>query len=726
MTPPVGTRVSVVVPVFNVGDYVDECLRSIRRQTHCNIEIVVVDDASTDNSMTVVAQHMGTDDRIRLVRHAANLGLSEARNSGIDAATGDYIIFVDSDDVVDDRLVERCLDAALGEGLDIVVFDHVVFAGQVPVGCPGESGDTGIRQFTPADPEYFQLPYFAWLKFIRRGFLVTHDLRFLVGHNYEDHLFHWQLGLARAVIGQIADPLYFYRLRTGSITATGNRSFADQIEMYRLIALILRPLCVEPRVHDVLKQRAAAAFWFIYFNATEEHRPRLAEMIRGVIVEAMVDLPKCRAVPVRQRLFFALLLRPTWLRRAMLAAVRHGRAARRYRQHCGATQSRPAQHDPAAAAPRPDRVLQVVGTMDRAGAETMIMNLYRHIDRTAIQFDFLYFTDRTCDFDSEIASLGGRIFRVPARGQFRTWHRMWFMTRLLRVDRAFVAVHCHNLLGSGLHVLAAQLAGIPVRIVHSHNTSNGGEVSLVQALYGWTSRALIGFSATRLVSCGHAAGDYLFPSRTDVTIMPNAIDLRRFAMRPVAHDQVADAGGTDRPHGLRIVQVGRLETVKNHVFGLAIAGCLRDHEIRFTLSIIGQGELHQEIAAEIDRLGLSRHVRMMGPRADVAAIMADADAMIMPSLHEGFPVVLVEAQASGLPSFVSDRVSSEVDLGLGLVHFLSLARASDWAERLCAIAVAEKMPDMQRISMMTAKGFDVASSVDTLMNLYKTCSAPQS
>ena len=123
------------------------------------------------------------------------------------------------------------------------------------------------------------------------------------------------------------------------------------------------------------------------------------------------------------------------------------------------------------------RILHVVGGMDRAGAETMLMNLYRKLDRNNFQFDFVYFRERKCDYDDEILALGGRIFRVSMGGN--PISRTFRLKKLIQKEAPFHAVHCHMLFSNALHILAAYYAKIDMRISHSHNTSDVNSKSKV-------------------------------------------------------------------------------------------------------------------------------------------------------------------------------------------------------------------------------------------------------
>src|SRR5690606_18621770 len=170
------------------------------------------------------------------------------------------------------------------------------------------------------------------------------------------------------------------------------------------------------------------------------------------------------------------------------------------------------------------RVLHIVGKMDRAGAETMLMNLYRNIDRSAIQFDFITFTYEKGDYDDEILALGGRIFPIIANNPVK---RMLELTNFLKKHSEYQIVHAHTLLNNAFHLLAAKKAGIQHRISHSHSTSNS-KSGIIANVYERLAIYLNKSLSTKKIACGEEAAKYLFTSSKNVWILKNAIDLQLY------------------------------------------------------------------------------------------------------------------------------------------------------------------------------------------------------
>ncbi len=227
--------ISIVVPVYNVERYIDECLNSIKNQTYQNLEIIVVEDCSTDSSIQTLQSHL-EDDRVRLIQHATNSGLSAARNTGIDAATGEYLMFVDSDDVVDGRLVEVCVGCAQRYSTDVLTYGCIPFVDGEPITDIAIDIEKLVSSCKKMCDEYFELSHFAWLKFVKMRFLKSAGIRFPVGLYYEDWPFHWGLGLAADTIFSVESGLYHYRQRGTSITGSTGEKLLDLFKVHALVA----------------------------------------------------------------------------------------------------------------------------------------------------------------------------------------------------------------------------------------------------------------------------------------------------------------------------------------------------------------------------------------------------------------------------------------------------------------------------------------------------------
>lgn len=231
--------VSIIVPIYNVETYLDACLNSIKQQTYQNLEIIAVEDCSTDNSYKLLERHFN-DARIKLIQHEKNSGLSAARNSGIKAASGEYMMFVDSDDIIDSYLIENCVKSALETNADLITYGFTPFEdsianNELPYPIPHLQSIASPLN----NNKYLNLPHFAWLKFIKSDVVKTADLKFPVGLYYEDWPFHWQLGLSAMKKYELPVNFYLYRQRKTSITGSTNKKLLDLFTIHSLVMSVI-------------------------------------------------------------------------------------------------------------------------------------------------------------------------------------------------------------------------------------------------------------------------------------------------------------------------------------------------------------------------------------------------------------------------------------------------------------------------------------------------------
>lgn len=327
MTSP-GPLVSVIVPVYNVERYLDCCLGSIRSQTYEKLEIIVVEDCSTDTSLAQLQPHLA-DPRLRLIRHEHNAGLSAARNTGIDAATGDYVMFVDSDDCIAQTLVQACVTHVAETGADLVAFDFVTFDdGEALPEIDKSMKGSKVGRLNEA--EYFILPHFAWLKFIRADLFHVSGLRFPIGLFYEDWPFHWGLGFVAQSIHLLDVQYYFYRQRVTSISASSGRKLLDQFKAQEIVLQALRER--HNRVGmEILSKKIHLSVWSILTRIDTKILPEAisdAKRLHADIKSATTTRPRgCRnafissvlSLPLPVAISVTHLIR--WLKRGAKALI---------------------------------------------------------------------------------------------------------------------------------------------------------------------------------------------------------------------------------------------------------------------------------------------------------------------------------------------------------------------------------------------------------------------
>jgi glycosyltransferase involved in cell wall biosynthesis len=332
-----------------------------------------------------------------------------------------------------------------------------------------------------------------------------------------------------------------------------------------------------------------------------------------------------------------------------------------------------------AATPKePVRVLHVVTIMNRAGLETMLMNYYRTIDRTKVQFDFLVHRAEKGDYDDEIKKLGGRIYRFDPITIKSMPNYKKKMMKLLKNHPEYRVVHSHLDALSALPLAAAKKAKVPLRIAHSHNTGFDKNAKIIMR---YIAKHFIRLYATHYFGCSRDAIVFMFGKTIkEYKVINNAINVDDFRFDNSKRNKVRkDLGLGD---SFTLGHVGRFSYPKNHEFLIDIFYSVYKQDNNATLLLVGSGHGESEIKKKVAQLKLEENVKFLGLRSDIASIMQAMDVFVMPSRFEGLPVVSIEAQASGLPCVFSDVVTKDLDI-TGLCEFVSLDNNADaWARRI--------------------------------------------
>lgn len=327
----------------------------------------------------------------------------------------------------------------------------------------------------------------------------------------------------------------------------------------------------------------------------------------------------------------------------------------------------------------PRRVLQVFSSLDRGGAEQVVMNWYREIDRERVQFDFV--VEERCEeyaHESEIRSLGGRIYRVQRPisnvfGYIRQWNR------LLESHPEWTVVHAHHTSPAFIFLTLARMKGRRT-IAHSHTA--GGRSTAKDVLKRF-ARWPLRYIASDRMACSPDAARWMFGQK-QVQIVPNGIDVESFRFSS-DRSQILRAQH-ELGDGIVIGHVGNFRVVKNHRRILDVFKEVTSRAADARLVLVGDGGLRREMEIYAEGLGIYDSVRFLGVRSDIAELLGMFDVMVFPSLYEGFGVSVVEAQAAGLPVVMSDTVPKNVVVSRH-VRSLSLnASNAVWAEALLADA----------------------------------------
>lgn len=358
----------------------------------------------------------------------------------------------------------------------------------------------------------------------------------------------------------------------------------------------------------------------------------------------------------------------------------------------------------------PIRVLQVVTHMNRGGLETMLMNYYRNIDRTKVQFDFLTHRpeNEKKDYDDEIRSLGGKIYHMPVLNPFSR-NYMKCLDEFFKEHKEYKIVHSHLDCLSAYPLKMAKKNGVPVRIAHSHNTSQ--EKNLKYLIKDYSKKQIPKY-ATHLFACGREAGEWMF-GKHKFQIMNNAIDAKKFIYNEEVRKQKRQELGLDGK--FVIGHVGRFNLQKNHEF---LIRCFKDFAKSnkdAILILIGNGELQDKIKQQVKEYQIEDQVKFLGLREDIPQLLQAMDLFLFPSLFEGLPVTLVEAQAAGLPCVISDTITDEIMITDAISKVSLESDLEKWNQAIL------KYKDMKRRNTMSeieAHGFDIEKNARWLEEFY--------
>ncbi|RZI50984.1 glycosyltransferase family 1 protein [Aeribacillus pallidus] len=368
------------------------------------------------------------------------------------------------------------------------------------------------------------------------------------------------------------------------------------------------------------------------------------------------------------------------------------------------------------------RVLHIFARMNRGGAETLIINVFRNIDREKFQFDFLVHSEEEGHYDQEIKELGGNIYHVShPRKNILNFKKE--VEKVLRENGPYDVIHSHIFTFSGYVLNIARKEGVPIRIAQSHTTKDRYSSGILRNIYRKFMKRLILKNATDLLGCSIEACKSLFGpecfNKSNTKIIRNGIDLESFKkVEEGSFLNLRDELHLN-PEIKLIGHIGRFVEVKNHSRLIKIFSLLCNEIDNVHLVLVGDGPLKNEINDLIKQYGIQDKVHMLGIRSDVPEILANLDLFLLPSLYEGIPLVLIEAQAVGLKCIASNAVSSEVDIGAELVKFVDL----DLDDTIWVKAIKEELENSNRnISLKKEEikraGYDIKELVKDLSFLY--------
>ncbi len=366
------------------------------------------------------------------------------------------------------------------------------------------------------------------------------------------------------------------------------------------------------------------------------------------------------------------------------------------------------------------KVAEFVGSMNCGGTETMLMNIFRNIDREKYEIHFIETVSEKCWYDDEIIKLGGKIIKLSTKKS----NMLAYIRSLIKLFRTnkYDVVHSHTYLHSGIIMYAAKKAGVKIRISHSHSNMDTIKHSIIYKIKKMIMQKLILRYSNKFVACSKEAGTSLFGKSFEKNgiILHNPIEINK--IDNINENEVEDIKNKysiiSNKDQIVLGHVGRFIQIKNHKFLIEIGRILHNKNINFKLFLLGDGENFENIEKLIKEYNLENYIFMTGNVKNVYDYMSLMDVFLMPSLYEGLPLTAVEAQASGVNCILSTNISRETDIGLGIVKFLSLDNIDNWIEQILILSKKERLDKQTIKNKIINSKFDTESVIKELEKLY--------
>ncbi len=363
---------------------------------------------------------------------------------------------------------------------------------------------------------------------------------------------------------------------------------------------------------------------------------------------------------------------------------------------------------------KPIRVLHVLGELNRGGAETMVMNIYRKIDRNKVQFDFIIHTTEECDYSEEIRALGGRIFSISKYKVTNHKKYIYEWNQFFENHKEYRIIHGHVRSTASIYLKIATEYQIST-IAHSHNTSSGRGLKAMIKNYLQKS---ITIHSNHLFACSDKAGKWLFGESILVDkrykVMKNAIDPKKFEYNENIREKIRSQ--LQLKEDKLIGHIGRFHPQKNHDFLIDVFYELHKLDPKTKLLLVGEGELYTNIKKKVKALNIEKDVIFTGVRNDVHQLLQAIDVFVLPSLYEGLGIVVIEAQAASCNCLVADTLPQDVKI-TGLVNFMSLqTHKKEWAKKI--LSISKNDTRISRYSEITESGYNIDKVAEEYQKFY--------
>ncbi len=361
---------------------------------------------------------------------------------------------------------------------------------------------------------------------------------------------------------------------------------------------------------------------------------------------------------------------------------------------------------------KPIRVLHIVTSMNMGGIENFIMNNYRNIDRTRVQFDFFKHRDTHDFFDDEIRSLGGKIYYAPPINPLKQVEYDRKVQNFFEEHKEMYSiVHSHINTFSSYPLRVAKQVGIPVRIAHAHATTNRVDFKTPFRIY---TKKIINRYITDAFACSEASGKWLF-SDFPYQCIPNAIDTLSYLPKEEIKEKLCSEFGVK--DAFVIGMVANFSAIKNHHFIVNVFKKIVEKIPDSYLIFVGDGATREAVKKQVESLNLTNRVIFTGIRSDISDVLQVFDVFVLPSISEGFAISVLEAETLGIPCIVSTGVPADVKLFAEMnTTFLPITNEDVWVDKIISLQNEKKKNWVNEVSQTA---FDIKSSAKILMDFYE-------
>lgn len=361
------------------------------------------------------------------------------------------------------------------------------------------------------------------------------------------------------------------------------------------------------------------------------------------------------------------------------------------------------------------KVLQVFNKLDQGGIEHVVINWMKNMDLQKVEFHFALMSGEKGVLDDYVTQLGGKIHYF-SDGTKSLKNVKQNLNRIIKVYGPFDAIHSHAYFFSGYILKIAYQNGIPVRIAHAHDTYKGEARSFIRKVYETRMKRLINRYATYKLGVSKESALHVFGYiDANTYIVNNGVNIEKYRFSNRIREAKRSELGIQSDEKV-IINIGRFEEQKDHQYLIKLFERLLKYNDNFKLLLIGSGSLKSYIVNMAKKLNILDRIIFLENRNDINELLMAADIFVMPSKYEGLPIVLIEAQASGIPCVVSTNITKEA-LICPNVYALSKENMDIWVKKIMDL---RKPGRIDNSKLLSEAGFNIKNIALFVQKLYLT------